>query len=267
VIFEGLNGPFCCICSMIVQLHKLAPSFLCFEEFRDGLCGLIVGYVEGGFVPWVFQFVEHLLKCVNHWCICDILDWDEEYEIGVIIICHKVILASVDTLKCKCSCCICVQHTCHLVWQCYITRQVACVGVMLLSIIMFGPGSCCVHSAELWGCWDRSSVGTSSGTCFWVLLMPALGCFMWPLDVAGYGARYFSTMVGFMNENPLIWLLSMALISVSIGESNNVWCMYFSWFLQYGNIYTLCAPCLITCRLNMVRSRCVCVCSILLEDP
>ena len=39
--------------------------------------------------------------------------------------------------------------------------------------------------------------------CFLVLLIPSLGHFIRPFDVASDGARYFRTILLFMNGNPL----------------------------------------------------------------
>ena len=70
-----------------------------------------------------------------------------------------------------------------------------------------------------------------------VLWMPVQGLFIWPLEVAGLGARYFRTRSAFMNGNPCSWLLLMALSSVAIGGLKNAWCMYLSCCCLDGSVY------------------------------
>ena len=89
------------------------------------------------------------------------------------------------------------------------------------------------------GTLDGGATGVGVGLVSFglVLRMPLRGLFIWPLEVAGLGARYFRTRSAFMNGNPCSWLLLMALSSVAIGGLKKVWCMYLSCCCLDGSVY------------------------------
>ena len=99
----------------------------------------------------------------------------------------------------------------------------------------------CGPACVLSGMWKRCVVGTVVGegaiVFVPVLRMPVRGHFIWPLEVAGLGARYFRTRSAFIIGNPCSWLLLMALMSVDIGGLKKAWCMYFSCCCLNGSVY------------------------------
>ena len=58
VVFEGLDGPFCCVDPMVVGFHKLQAAILLLQVFPDGLAGLVVCDAEGWLVSFVGEGLE-----------------------------------------------------------------------------------------------------------------------------------------------------------------------------------------------------------------
>ena len=74
MILEYLDGPFRRVDAVITWLNKLPLASLCFQEFREGLCHLVVGDIKRGLVPVVFEFLKYLLECLYNRGVGYILD-------------------------------------------------------------------------------------------------------------------------------------------------------------------------------------------------
>ena len=69
VVFECLDGPFCCVDAMIRGLNKLPLASLSFQEGFDGSCCLVICHVELWCVALGLEFVEHFFECCYDSCI------------------------------------------------------------------------------------------------------------------------------------------------------------------------------------------------------
>ena len=112
------------------------------------------------------------------------------------------------------------------------------------SCVSWGIVICTVSEVLCWALGWMSDVG--SRTCILdvfhldlVLLMPARGRFMCPLEVAGDLAKCFRTSLLFINGIFSNWWFWTACRIVSIAGLRKHWCMYFSWFCLCGMVYTL----------------------------
>ena len=101
--------------------------------------------------------------------------------------------------------------------------------------------------------------GISSCVCVvLVLLMPACGHFIPPLEVAGLLAKNFITLSLVMNGMLLRCPLSMAFNKDVWGGAKNVWCMYLICCCLYDRVYRLFAICC-TCWFGRGNSSSACV--------
>ena len=59
MVLVVLDGALCCVDAVVGRFDELPFAILFLQEGLDGFCALIVGYVEGRRVSFIFQFVEN----------------------------------------------------------------------------------------------------------------------------------------------------------------------------------------------------------------
>ena len=96
MILECLDAPFRCVDAVITRLNKLPLASLRFQKILKGLCRLVVCDIKRGFLPFVFEFLKYLLEFIYDGGAGYIFDRDGENIIGIIVVCHEIILIAVD---------------------------------------------------------------------------------------------------------------------------------------------------------------------------
>jgi hypothetical protein len=99
---------------------------------------------------------------------------------------------------------------------------------LLLSLSKMRPGmGGCSMGKDALGSVNRHAVGLCQTV---VLCRPLHGCFMWHLDVAGLGMRYFCTVYAVKCGAPLRKSHLMAQIKEETGGLHKLWCINLTSF-------------------------------------
>ena len=96
MIFECLDGSFCCIDSVICWLEKLPCTIFFCEIFFERSCCLIVHNIEGWLIYFACKVCEDLVKYFNDCFVFQFFDWNCRNCIGVVIICLKIVLIPLE---------------------------------------------------------------------------------------------------------------------------------------------------------------------------
>ena len=96
MVLKGLDGPFCCVDTVIGRFHELPISVFCFEEFFNGFGCLVVGYIKGWLMAFVLNMLKDFFEGLHDGVISDIFDWNCKNVVSVIVISYKIILVSIE---------------------------------------------------------------------------------------------------------------------------------------------------------------------------
>ena len=144
VVLECLDGSFCCVDAMIRWLDKLPLASLSFQEGFDGPCCLVVCHVEGWFVAFGLEFVEHFFECCDDSGIFEVWARFSKNSISVIIIRDKI-LHALKRRDWKCASHVSVKGAGRRVSQRSTAEDIACTVAVFYHI---GVVNCCGGSVD-----------------------------------------------------------------------------------------------------------------------
>ena len=96
MVIKGLDGPFCCVDTVIGRLHELTIEVFCFEEFFNRFGCLVVSYIKGWLMASVLELPKDLFGGLHDGVISDIFDRNCKNVVSVIVISYKIILVSIE---------------------------------------------------------------------------------------------------------------------------------------------------------------------------
>ena len=76
MVLKGFDGPFCCVDMVIGRFHELPIAVFCFEECFNRFGCLVVVYIKGWLMEFVFEFLKDFLEGLHDGVNSDIFDWN-----------------------------------------------------------------------------------------------------------------------------------------------------------------------------------------------
>ena len=117
MVFEGLDGSFRGVHMMVCWLYKLPRAIFFLEIGLEWRGGLVVGHIEGRFVPLVGEVCEDLIERFDDAGVGQVFHWTGKDGIDIVVVRDKIVLVPFKADRWECSYGIRVQGACLFVHQ------------------------------------------------------------------------------------------------------------------------------------------------------